>query len=117
VSRDDEETLDYFDLIVTAAQETVRNPESLSSPAKFWQERVGKSWRNVYQHMTRPDPEYGVFRTTQARRETAYRFAALAREAMMAAWYIGVAMEDGAVEPEVVAERFREMGKTMPPFI
>lgn len=113
----DEDTVDYFDLIVQVAEKTMAEAGAQSAPAGFWRERVGKAWRSVYQHMTRPEPEFGVFRTTQARRELAWRFAALSREAAMASWYIGVKMEDGATDPEVIAERFREMGKQMPPFI
>jgi len=104
-----------MDLIVERAKRIVQNPDFTSNAAKSWQDRVGKAWRSVYQHMTRPSPEFGVWKTTAARRETALRFANLGFEAFMAAWYIGVQTEDGEDQPFAVAARFCEMWSKNPP--
>ena len=105
----------YFDLVVERAKRIMANPDSFTNPGRFWQDRVKRAWQNVYQHMTRPAPEFGVWKTTSARRETALRFAALGCEAMMAAWYIGIQSEDGEDMPFNVAKRFCEMWEQLPP--
>ena len=104
-----------MDLITSRAKRIVQDPQAAGSPARFWQDRVKRSWQAVYQHMTRPAPEFGVWKTTAARRETALRFANLGFEALMAAWYIGIQAEDGEDMPYAVAKRFCEMWEQMPP--
>lgn len=106
---------EFFDLVVERAKRIMKDPKAFSNPSRFWQDRVKRAWHNVYQHMTRPSPEYGVWKTTAARRETALRFANLGYEAFMAAWYIGIQCEDGQDMPFAVAKRLCEMWEQMPP--
>lgn len=107
----------YFDLLVECAKRLVADMPKDAHPGAFWRVHVGKAWRNVYQHITRPGPGYGVWRTEAARRELANRFAALSRMAAMAAWHIGIQAEDGEDQPEPVAREMTRMGEQMAPRI
>lgn len=113
----DSDELQYFDLIVECAKKLMEAKPIGDHPQVYWRELTGKQWRNVYQHMTRPGPEYGIWKSTAHRRELAMRFAALSRMAAMAAWYIGIQQEDGEENAEVVRQIFTEYGETMPPLI
>lgn len=108
---------EYFNLIQECAIKTMGEMPVGNHPDAFWRQRVGKAWRNVYHHMTKPSPQLAAGLPTAYRREMALRFAALSREAAMAAYILGIRAEVGEVEWERMAKRLIEMGQQMPPFI
>jgi hypothetical protein len=115
VSKYAEDPEAYFDLIISRAKRLIAEHEGDEAPQVFWRQRVGKAWRNVYQHMTRPSDALAGGLSNLYIRQTADRFAALAVEAAMAAWWLGVQPEDGEDDPCVTAHMFLEMWERMPP--
>lgn len=113
----DSEELQYFDLLVECAVKLDQSRPVGEHRASFWQRTVGKAWREVYQHMTRPAPEFGVWKSTQYRREMALRFAALSRLAAMAAWDIANDDREIGEEPGAVRDYFLDAGTQMSPKI
>lgn len=106
---------EYFDLVVECAKKYYDTRPPSVHPLEFWRNSVRKEWQSVYSHMTRP-VDGGVMHLADARRrQLASNFAALSRMAAMAAWWIGIQREDGEDNPDIVAERFIEMGTQQAP--
>lgn len=117
MSEDTYDAEEYFDLLVECAKKLMEQKPVGQHPSAYWRELVGREWRNVYQHMTRPDERFGMWKSTAYRRELGNRFAALSRMSAMAAWWIGVQQEDGEDRPQAVAREFTRMGEQMTPKI
>jgi citrate synthase len=107
----------YFDLIIERAKRIMNNRPEDVHPQAFWRMRVGKAWRNVYQHMTRPSDTLASGLVKKYQRDTADRFAALACEAAMAAWYLGIHQDDREDDPLRTAKQFLEMWERIPPSV
>lgn len=108
---------EYFDLIAEVARKYMESMPAGSNPIEHFRKLVGGEWRNAYQHMTRPDPRYGVWATKAAAREMANRYAALGRAALMAAWWFGINPDDPELAPSEVASRLAEMKTDKSPLI
>ena len=108
---------EYFDLLGECAIKTMEQKPVGTHTAVFWRERCGKAWRNVYSHMTRPSPQLAAGNTEEYRRVMALRFAALSREAAMAAWALTYELDNDDVSWTQVAKRFVQMGEQMAPLL
>lgn len=108
---------EYFELIVECAKKLIEQKPIGQHPQAYWRELVGREWRGVYQHMSRPDERFGVWKSVAYRRELGLRFAALSRMAAMAAWHIGLEFEPNADYPEGTAVKFIHMGEQQYPKI
>jgi hypothetical protein len=115
VSKYAEDPEAYFDLIISRAKRLLADSEGEASTQAFWRQRVGKAWRNAYQHMTRPSDALAGGLGNLYNRQTADRFAALAVEAAMAAWCLGIQSGENEDDPCVTAHLFLEMWERMPP--
>ena len=107
----------YFELLARCAIRTMQDKPTGTHTAVFWRERVGKAWRGVYQHMTKPSTELAAGNTVAYRRTMALRFAALSREAAMAAWSLTVEIEGDGAPWSDMAAKFEQMGKEMSPLL
>jgi citrate synthase len=107
----------YFDVIIERAIRIMASRPTDVHPQAFWRMRVGKAWRNVYQHMTRPSDTLASGLVKRYQRETADRFAALACEAAMAALSLSNMPEGVKFFPDEAAHEFLEMWERMPPSV
>lgn len=108
---------EYFELLAQCAIKTMGEMAPDVNPDAFWRVRCGKAWRDVYQHMTKPSKELAAGMPTAYRRTMALRFAALSREAAMAAYILGIVAEDRGQVWQDIERALIEMGHKMPPII
>lgn len=106
---------EYFDLIVECAKQIAATPPpGVSTETQFYR-MVREAWRGVYTCAAKPYNSPNGHIETLRRDDKVMAYAALARVAAMAAWWIGIQPEDGDDIPKSVADKFTKMAQGTPP--
>lgn len=104
----DQNTIDYFDLIVQIGKVVAdQTPEHLNTKS-YMRSRIEKAWHRVNTNLRPGSSGAGLLMTPGHRRAMASMLGDLAREALIAAWYLGIQYEDGEDDGEAVARIITE---------
>lgn len=105
----DDQTADYFDILVECAKKVVETMPEGKSPKLFWRSRIQGAWHefNTYSSSAFPDIKTAGYSAWVARMNQLA--ANLARECLMMTWYFGIQAEDGEDNPEIVAREMAEI--------
>lgn len=99
----DEQTIDYFDLIVEIGKKVMSEVPDHLTPRGYLRQRLARSWSQVDSYLSTPLAQLAIHGNEGAQGRIRELLGSLAREALIAAWYMGVQAEDGEDNPERVA--------------
>lgn len=99
----DEQTVDYFDVLVECAKRVLEEMPEGKNPKMFWRSRIQGAWHELNSYMSTAFPDITTAHGQYWRARLNQLMANLARECLMATWYFGIQFEDGEDNPEAVA--------------
>lgn len=99
----DDNTIDYFDLIVQVGKAVVEQTPDHLTPRSYIRQRVQKAFHAVDSYMSTPLAQLAADGRAGATERMKSLCGDLARESLIAAWYFGIQSSNGEDNAETVA--------------